>query len=208
MIRGCRYVHPALRFRLPCRRRFRLALDPMHMPHRGRAPVAACAGVETLEGVELLAPDATAPGEQGGEFRRAGAEGLGLFQQYAMAGEGLAESAAERHSIALRASPLAQIVVGGQNFAPSSGEGGNRLAMAPAERGPPDVARDPGQRVVVRRFPEASGNNSMAPSSNNDPTGRIPATLRYTHGHRMNCAPGCSKWCLRTVDDENPPSCF
>ena len=123
------------------------------MPHRGRAPVATCAGVEVLEGVELLGANAAAFGEQGGEFRRAGAEGLDLFQQHAMAGEGLAESAAKSHGVTFFPGALAQIVVGGQNLAPAGGEGGDRLAMAPAESGAADIARDTRQRVVVRRRP-------------------------------------------------------
>ena len=48
----------------------------MHVPHRGRAPVASCASVEVLEGVEVLAGDTAALGEQGREVVRPGAEGL------------------------------------------------------------------------------------------------------------------------------------
>ena len=58
---------------------FRFLLDPMHEPHRGRAPVAARAGMEFFEGVEVLAPDAAALGQQGGEVIRPGAKGRGLF---------------------------------------------------------------------------------------------------------------------------------
>ena len=51
----------------------------MHEPHRGRAAVAARAGMEFFEGVEVLAPDAAALGQQGGEVIRPGAKGRGLF---------------------------------------------------------------------------------------------------------------------------------
>ena len=51
----------------------------MHVPHRGGTPVPTRPGMEFLEGVEVLAPDAAALGQQGREFARPGAEGLGLF---------------------------------------------------------------------------------------------------------------------------------
>ena len=64
--------------------------------------------VEFLEGVEVLAGDAAALGQQGCEVVRPGAEGLGLFQQHRMAVEGFPECPAERHGIALRSGPLAE----------------------------------------------------------------------------------------------------
>ena len=97
-------------FRLLCLR-FRFLLHPMHVPHRGRAPVAPRPGMEVLEGVEVPAPDAAALGKQGGEFVRPGAEGRGLFQQHRMAGERLAVGAAECHGIAFGAGSFTQIVV-------------------------------------------------------------------------------------------------
>ena len=84
---------PQFGFRLLCFL-FRLPLDPMHVPHRGRAPVAPRPGMEVLEGVEVLAPDAAALGQQGREFVRPGTEGRGLFQQHRMAGERLAVGSA------------------------------------------------------------------------------------------------------------------
>ena len=53
---------PQFGFRLLCFP-FRLPLDPMHVPHRGRAAVAPRPGMEVLEGVEVLAPDAAALGQ-------------------------------------------------------------------------------------------------------------------------------------------------
>ena len=47
---------------------FRFLLHPMHVPHRGRAPVPTSAGMEVLELVEIFAGDAGAFGQQGGEF--------------------------------------------------------------------------------------------------------------------------------------------
>ena len=90
---------------------FRFLLDSVHVPHRGRAPVAPRPGMEVLEGVEVLAPDAAALGKQGGEFVRPGAEGRGLFQQHRMAGERLAVGAAKRHRVAFGAGSFTQIVV-------------------------------------------------------------------------------------------------
>ena len=133
MNRGWRRIHATFRLRLRCRYRchvrlrlqtlrrlrFRLALDPMHMPHDGRAPVAACPVMEFLEGVELLDANAVAFGKQGGEVRRAGAESFGLFQQHAMTGKRFAEGAPERHGIALGAGLFAQVVVCGQNLSPA-----------------------------------------------------------------------------------------
>ena len=95
----------------------------MHVPHRGRAPVAASPGMEVLEGVEVLAGDAAALGQQGSEFARPGAEGLGLFQQHRMAGERLAVGSAERHGIAFNAGSFAEIVVRRQNLPAAVGEG-------------------------------------------------------------------------------------
>ena len=53
---------PQFGFRLLCLL-FRLPLDAMHVPHRGRAAVAPRPGMEVLEGVEVLAPDAAALGQ-------------------------------------------------------------------------------------------------------------------------------------------------
>ena len=64
----------------------RLPLDLVHVAHRGRAPVAARAGMEVLEGVEIPAPDGAMLGQQGGEVIRPGTEGRGLFQQHGMGG--------------------------------------------------------------------------------------------------------------------------
>ena len=101
---------PQFGFRLLCLL-FRFLLYPMHVPHRGRAPVPASPGMEIPEGVEVLAGNAAALGQQRCEFVRPGAEGRGLFQQHRMAGEGFPECPAERHGIALRSGPLAEIVV-------------------------------------------------------------------------------------------------
>ena len=89
----------------------------MHEPHRGRAPVAARAGMEFFEGVEVLAPDAAALGQQGGEVIRQGAKGRGLFKQYRVTGERLPESPAESHRVAFGASPFAEILIRRQNLA-------------------------------------------------------------------------------------------
>ena len=67
--------------------------------------------MEVLEGVEILAPDAAALGEQGGEFVWPGTEGRSLFQQHGMAGERLAVGSAECDGIAFGAGSFAQIVV-------------------------------------------------------------------------------------------------
>ena len=45
--------------------------------------------MEVLKGIEVLAGDVFALSQQGCEYVRSGAEGLGLFQQYRMAGERL-----------------------------------------------------------------------------------------------------------------------
>ena len=82
---------------------FRLPLDPMHVPHRGRAPVAPRPCMEFLEGVEVLAPDAAALGQQRGEVVRPGAEGRGLFQQPSVPGEGFSKCPRERHRVTLGA---------------------------------------------------------------------------------------------------------
>ena len=143
---------PQFGFRLLCLL-FRFLLYPMHVPHRGRAPVAPRASVEVLEGVEVLAGDAAALGQQGCEVVRPGAEGRGLFQQHGMAGEGFPECPAERHGIALRSGPLAEIVIRRQNLPVAVGEGSDRLGVTPTESGAPDIPRDAGQGVVVRGRP-------------------------------------------------------
>ena len=56
---------------------FRRPRDSMHISHRSRAPVATRVGMEILEWLEILAPDAAVFGEQRGEVARPGAEGLG-----------------------------------------------------------------------------------------------------------------------------------
>ena len=53
--------------------------------------MASRPGMEVLEGIEVLAGDAAALGQQGREVARPGAESLGLFQQHRMAGERLLE---------------------------------------------------------------------------------------------------------------------
>ena len=95
----------------------------MHVPHRGRAPVPTCTGMEFLEGIEILATYAAAFGEQGGEIAGPGAEGRGLFQQHGVPVERLPVSPAERHGIALGASTFAKIVVSLQNLLAAVGEG-------------------------------------------------------------------------------------
>ena len=67
-----------------------------------------------------------------------------MFQQHGMPDKCFAESAPEGHDITLRASPLAQIVVGGQNLAAAVGISGDRLAMAPAESSAPDLSGNAG----------------------------------------------------------------
>ena len=128
-----------------------LLLDPMHVAHRGRAPVAVRPCMEFLEGIEILAADTAALGQQGREIARPGTEGRGLFQQHGMAGEGLLESPAERHGIALYAGPFAEIVVRRQNLPAAVHERAHRLGVAPAEGGAPDIPRDTSQCVVVCR---------------------------------------------------------
>ena len=128
-----------------------LLLDPMHVAHRGRAPVPAHPCMEFLEGIEILAADAAALGQQGREFARPGTEALGLFQQHGMAGERLAVGSAERYGIAFNAGPFAEIVVRRQNLPAAVYERAHRLGVAPAEGGAPDIPRDAGQRVVVCR---------------------------------------------------------
>ena len=80
------FALPQLRPRLLFRTLFSLPLDPMHVAHRGRAPVASRAGMEILEGIEIPAPDTAAFCQQGGEVVRPGAEGRGLFKQCRVTG--------------------------------------------------------------------------------------------------------------------------
>ena len=68
-----------------------------------------------------------------------------------MAGEGFPELPAERHGIAVDAGTFAQGVPGRQNLPAAVGEGGDSPGMTPAESGAPDIPRDAGQCVVVRR---------------------------------------------------------
>ena len=156
----------------------------MHMPHRGRAPVAACAGMEVLEGIEVLAGNAAALGQQGGEIVRPGAEGLGLFQQHRMAGQRLAVGAAERHVIAFNAGPFAEIVVRRQNLLAAVGKGGNRLGVTPTEGGAPDIPCNTGQRVVVRCCTDIT---RLTPGFIGESTSvfsdTLPVILPYTIGH-------------------------
>ena len=123
----------------------------MHLPHRGRTPVTARLGMELLEGVEVPAPDAAVFGEQGSVFVRPGAEGPGLPEQCGVAGKGFPELPAERHGIAFDAGAFAQGVPGRQDLPAAVGEGGDGPGMTPAEGGAPDIPRDAGQRIVVRR---------------------------------------------------------
>ena len=160
----------------------RLPLDLVHVPHRGRAAVAARAGMEVLEGVEIPAPDGAMLGQQGREFVRPGTEGRGLFQQHRMAGERLAVGSAERHGVALGASPFTEIVVRRQNLPMAIDEGAHRLGVTPAEGGAPDIPRDAGQGVVVGRGPDlarlvpcfAGGSASVLPGGFVKLTGFAP----------------------------------
>ena len=101
-----------------------------------------------------------------------------------MSGEGFPKCPAERHGIALRAGPFAEIVVRRQNLPAAVGKGGDRLGVTPAEGGAPDIPRDAGQRVVVRRRTDitrlalgfARGPNPVLP-------GTLPAVLPYAIGH-------------------------
>ena len=156
----------------------------MHVPHRGGAPVTARPGMEFLEGIEVLAGDAAALGQQARKIVRPGAEGLGLFQQHGMAVEGFAECPAERHGIALRSGPLAEIVIRRQNLLTAVGEGSDRLGVTPAEGGAPDIPRDAGQRVVVCRRMDITrlalvvtgGSASVLPDI-------LPTVFPYAIGH-------------------------
>ena len=154
-LRRRRYVLPPLRLEPPsCRLFGRLSSfppDPMDLPHRGRPPVAARPGMELFEGVEIPAPDAAAFGKQGSVFVRPGAEGSGLLEQRGVAGEGFPELPAERHAIAFDPGAFAQGVPGRQDLPAAVGEGGNGPGMTPAEGGAPDIPRNAGERVVVRR---------------------------------------------------------
>ena len=60
------------------------SLDSMHISHHSRAPVAAREGMEILECLEILAPDAAVFGEQRGEVAQPGTESIGLFQQHSV----------------------------------------------------------------------------------------------------------------------------
>ena len=157
--------------------------------------------MEFLEGVELLDANAVAFGKQGGEVRRAGAESFGLFQQHAMTGKRFAEGAPERHGIALGASLFAQVVVCGQNLSPAVGEGGDCLAMTPAESGAPDFSGDANQRVVVRGgfqafvgpvagFPPPSRLPLVPPFAVGD-VGRAPLPWAGSATSALPDAPGC-----------------
>ena len=140
--------------------------------------------MEILEGVEIPAPDTAAFCQQGGEVVRPGAEGRGLFKQCRVTGERLLVSRPKRHGIALRAGALAQIVVCRQNFRAASGEGGDRLGMAPAEGGAPDIPRDAGQRVVVGCGADITGLAlGFAGGSASVLTDILTAVLPYTIGH-------------------------
>ena len=110
---------------------FGLPLDPMHVAHRGRPPVASRPCMEILESIEVLAPDTAEMGQQGGEVAGPGAEDLGLFQQHGVPGEGFLESPAERDGVALGASPFAEIVVRRQNLPAAVYERSHRLGMTP-----------------------------------------------------------------------------
>ena len=140
--------------------------------------------MEILEGVEVLAGDAAALGQQGSEFVRPGAEGLGLFQQHRMAGERLAVGSAERHGVAFNAGSFAEIVVRRQNLPAAVYERRHRLGVTPAEGGAPDIPRDAGQGVVVRRRTDiphlALGFARRAASVLPD---ILPAVFPYAIGH-------------------------
>jgi hypothetical protein len=59
-----------------------------------------------------------------------------------------------------------------------------------------------------RRFREELGSKSNAPSSNDDPTSKVPVPSHNTHARQTNCASDFSEWRSRTRNDERPPSCF
>ena len=139
--------------------------------------------MELLEGVEVPAPDAAALGEQGSVFVRPGAEGPGLPEQRGVAGKGFPELPAERHGIALDAGALAQGVPGRQNLPAAVGEGGDGPGMTPAEGGAPDIPRDAGQRIVVRR-----GADRVRPSG--VPAADRPASRR-TSSRRTSSRRSC-----------------
>ena len=174
---------PQFGFRLLCLL-FRLPLDPMHVPHRGRSQVAARASVEFLEGVEVLAGNAAALGQQGGEVVRPGAKGRCLFLQHGMAGERLAVSRPKRHGIAFNAGPFAEIVICRENLSSAIDESAHRLGVTPAEGSAPDIPRDASQRVVVRSCVDitrlalgfARGAASVLPDI-------LPAVFPYAVGH-------------------------
>ena len=147
---------PQFGFRLLCLL-FRFLLYPMHVPHRGRAPVPASPGMEFLEGVEVLAGNAAALGQQGCEVVRPGAKGRCLFLQHGMAGERLAVGSAERHGVAFNAGPLAEIAICRENLSSAIDESAHRLGVTPAEGSAPDIPRDASQRVVVRSCADITG---------------------------------------------------
>ena len=141
--------------------------------------------MEVLKGVEILAGDAAVLGKQGGEFVRPGAEGLRLFQQYGMMGEGLLESPSEGYGVARGASPFAEIVVSRQNLPTAIYERSHRLSMTPAEGGARRTSRAMRASVLsfaaaphlvglVRGF--AGGSTSVLPDT-------LPAVLPYAIGH-------------------------
>src|SRR3989304_3890881 len=59
-----------------------------------------------------------------------------------------------------------------------------------------------------RRFRKASGTNSKPLSLNDDPTGKVPTSLRNTRARQTNCVSDFSEWRLRMRNDGSPPSCF
>ena len=139
---------------LLCLRRGRLpfGLPPcaMRLPHGRGAAMALGAVVEMLEFFDSAAPDAGALGQQRSEGLGARPEGLRLLEQRRVAVQGLAIGIAQRHRIAIRARPLAQLVPRRHHLLPAGGEGVDGCTVAPGESRPLHITRDARQRVVVR----------------------------------------------------------
>ena len=124
---------------------------PMHLPHHGRAAVAAGALVQGLEVVEVVGVDARALGQQALEDPRFGPKRCSLPHQRPVPLQGLAEGRAQRHCLAFIARPFAQRIPGRQNLGTLRREGVHRRAVAPAGDRVADVPCDTLAEVVVRR---------------------------------------------------------
>ena len=131
----------------------------------GGAAVFAGARVQRFEFVEVLLPDAGALAEQTLVGPGPGAEGRGSLEQRRVPVECLPESRAQRHGAALGAGPFTKLAPGRQHLAALSRERIHGRAVAPANHGMANLARDARKRVVVRRrtnlgrlFPSVTGN--------------------------------------------------